>query len=387
MELFLYLVTSISMFLIVYHHAGYPLVLRWLAQHKRHKQLEATQPKSVTRSICMVVPAFNEARYIADKLRNLAALDYPGDKLRVLVACDGCTDDTVAIARQVLAEPECAALRAEVIEFARNRGKVAVINHVAAHVTEDLIAMSDVSALVSMDALQIVAAEFENPSTGVVSGQYRLLSPGSAGEVAYWNYQNAVKSDEATLGATLGVPGAFYVIRRTAFAPLEPDTINDDFVLPMRIVAAGFRAAYSANINAVELEGSTDSMDQRRRRRIAAGNTQQLLRLKALLAPRFGGIAFAFASGKALRVLVPYLMLAALLGSWALASTSALFALLAAGQTCVYAVAALVAWRNLPVPGAIRAVCYLVNGHVAGLLGSLRYLSGLERGRWTRITS
>ena len=127
-------------------------------------------------------------------------------------------------------------------------------------------------------------------------------------------------------------------------------------------------------------------MDQRRRRRIAAGNTQQLLRLKALLTPRFGGIAFAFASGKALRVLVPYLMLTALLGSWALAPVSTPFACLAAMQSSVYLMAALVAWLDPKVPGAIRAVCYLVNGHVAGLIGSIRYLAGLESGRWTRVT-
>lgn len=380
------LITLASMGLIVYNHAGYPLLLRWIAARSRKQAMAADEQRSAaTPSVSLVIPAFNEAKYIADKIRNVAALDYPAEKLNVIIACDGCTDDTAGIARRVLDEPECALLEAEVREFEVNRGKVALINDVVKSARADLVAMSDVSALISMDALKVAAAEFSNAGVGVVSGHYRLLTPGSVGEAVYWDYQNTVRSDEAALGATMGAPGAFYMVRREAFQPLEPDTINDDFILPMRIVAAGYRAAHSRHINAVELEGSSEGMDQRRRRRIAAGNMQQLLRLKALLAPRFGGIAFAFASGKALRVLVPYLMVVSLVGCWALAPSSLLFAALAMGQTCVYLTAALAPCLRRWLPGPVKAVCYLVNGHFAGLVGSMRYLLGLEQGRWSRV--
>jgi len=220
----------------------------------------------------------------------------------------------------------------------------------------------------------------------VVSGTYQLLNPGSEGEALYWRYQRAIKEREDILGSTLGVHGAFYLFRRDLFVPLEMDVINDDFVLPMNIVARGYRAAYEPRINSLELECAGESMDRCRRRRIAAGNLQQVVRLWQLLSPRYGGIAFAFASGKALRALMPFCLLALFLGSLILVSESLLFGLLLVGQVVVYGLAGLqhvISWRR--APSLLKTLHYLVSGHVSGLIGSVRYLVGLERGRWHRV--
>jgi cellulose synthase/poly-beta-1,6-N-acetylglucosamine synthase-like glycosyltransferase len=392
LESILTLLTLLAGALVVYHHLGYPLILRWLGRARAEtpppapeRAYREAEGDSKLPSIAVLIPAFNEAEHIADKIRNLAAIDYPSGQLRVVLACDGCTDNTADIAWATAREPECADLPLEILEFRQNRGKVALLNKVMPSFDGDLVALSDVSALVSVDALLVAANRFEDPRVGVVSGSYRLFNPGGSGELDYWAYQSAIKLAEGSLGSTLGAHGAFYVLRRKLFEPLEPDTINDDFVLPMRVVSRGYRALYEPRINALELESANLDLDRCRRHRIAAGNLQQLVRLRGMLRPSLKGVAFAFASGKGLRALMPFFLLFLLLGSAVLAPTSGFFALLVATQLFIYGAAAFVQLRGTHrVSRELAAVHYFVQGHVAGLVGALRYLTGRERGAWRR---
>jgi len=330
--------TLLSVFLIIYHHILYPLILKLLAKTKTSPALSFNARKyqlssadQVLPHITLLIPAYNEQRWIAEKIRNIAALDYPKDKLSVLIGCDGCTDHTVQISEQTIAENICHELSIKLYDFKENRGKVALINDLMGHINSDLVAMSDVSALLSVDALLIAAEHFKTPSIGIVNAHYRLLNPGSTGEQVYWSYQSTIKACEATFGASLGSHGALYFFRRSLFSPLEADTINDDFILPMRIVAQGYKAAYEPRIHALELEQSTAQLDQSRRYRFAAGNCQQLIRLRALLNPKRGVLAILFFSGKALRVITPFLMILSLIGSIALVQHS-LYTILAGLQ-------------------------------------------------------
>lgn len=381
-------VTLVSLVMIVYHHLVYPMILRVACQQRQSKCDQspyASDSHHPLPTVTIVVPAYNEQRWIAQKIRNLAMLDYPSKKLKVIVACDGCRDDTVAIAEQTAVEVECQELNIEVRSFPENRGKVAIINDVVSTVESDLVALSDVSALISMDALLIAAERFRDPKLGVLNGHYQLLAPGSVGEQAYWNYQCQIKAGEAALGSTLGAHGAFYLFRRALFHPLAPEVINDDFLLPMEIVAAGLHADYEQRINILELEQSTELMDRHRRLRIAAGNLQQLILLKHLLLPIHGRVAFLFFSGKGLRVLMPFLMIIVLIGSLLLVAYP-LFLVLAIIQSVVYGLAG---WYLLMSPRHshryVKTVVYLVSGHLAGLAGVMRYLCGLERGHWKRV--
>ncbi len=392
-ELVIIIFTVTSAFLVIYHHLGYPLILR-IAKRFKPKHVVIARTRHYTPddddsdlpTITIMIPAYNEQQWISEKIRNLAVLDYPAKRLKIIIACDGCNDNTATVALKVSNEVECQYLQIEILTFKKNRGKVAVINEVMQSITSDLVVLSDVSALVSVDALLIAAEHFKDPDVGVLNSHYRLLNPGSTGEAIYWRYQSNIKASEAALGSTLGAHGAFYLFRRSLFQPLAPDTINDDFILPMKIVAAGYRADYENTINALELEKADTTQDHQRRYRIAAGNFQQLLRLKRLLLPSYGGVAFAFISGKALRVLMPFLMISSLIGSLLLSTEYLLFALLAITQLFAYLLAS---WHLLFHPKTsnrlIEALTYLVGGHAAGLVGTLRYLFGLERGHWKRV--
>jgi cellulose synthase/poly-beta-1,6-N-acetylglucosamine synthase-like glycosyltransferase len=384
--------------LIVYHHVGYPFILRtiskWLkparhlVQEQRHltpDQQQAGQDQTTYPSVTIVVPAFNEQRWIADKIRNLAALDYPKDLLKIIVVNDGSKDNTVGIAQAVIQEAICDTTYFEIHDHQDNQGKVARINQTVSSANSDIIALSDVSALISIDALKIAAKHFANPRVGVVNSGYQLLDSDNSAEVKYWQYQQQIKQCEADIGASLGAHGAFYLFRKALFTPLPSNTINDDFILPMQIVKQGYLAKYDTQIVALELETTTSQADFQRRLRISAGNMQQLILLRGLFSPKYGAIAFTLFSGKGLRLLTPYLMIICLMTS-ALLTHNPIFLGVFLGQIILYVLT--IATHNMTMLRKFKTLVllhYLISGHFANFIGGLRYLTGKTQDRWTKV--
>lgn len=371
-----------------YHHFVYPLLLKAIAQKRRWRGVQLSDngyPADPVPSLTLLVPAYNEERFIADKVRNLAALEYPRDLLRIVIALDGCKDATEHRARETLASLGDPA-HIELHAYPSNRGKLALLNAEIAAAQSEIVALSDTSAMLTPDALLRATRHFASPDVGVVCPTYRLSRPRDAGEAAYWAYQTRIKADEARVAAPMGAHGAFYLFRRKAWTSLPSDTINDDFVLPMQIVARGYRAVYDESVVAIELEETGSSQDFWRRVRIGAGNMQQLVRLAALGHPRNGLLAFVFLSGKGLRPLIPMLVVAALV---ALAYLSwrgyMLFQATFAVTILVLAIAAVaIAMRRRGLPKALDWLSYLVEGHSASLVGSARYFFGPSGVSWSK---
>ena len=366
----------ISGFIVVYHHAMYPMLLRMLA-NKRSVENPKVGDENELPSIHLILPAFNEADVVAQKIRNVAQLDYPKDKLKVTLVGDGCTDETMAIAKEVMNEPDCRDLPLFIDEHLANRGKIAVLNQTISQSNSDIIALSDISAMISRDALHLAARQFQNSKVGVVNSSYQFEKYSSEGEKAYWLYQSKVKQMESLTGSVIGAHGALYFFRRTLFTELPIDTINDDFVLPMEIVAKGYQAVHDDTIIALELECVKADNNNFRRKRIAAGNLQQALRLKRLLLPKFKGVAFNFLSGKVLRVLTPFCLILLLCSSFVLAGTNWFFAILALGQSIFYGLALFQhSKRNQRQSGRILGVIYyFAAGHWFSFVGMIEYLT------------
>jgi cellulose synthase/poly-beta-1,6-N-acetylglucosamine synthase-like glycosyltransferase len=392
MDLMLSIVFVVSSLLVVYHHVGYPIFLNWYSRHHplksiKHKIRGYRTMKSDRRclTVTILIPAYNEEQWIADKIRNIASLDYPRNKLKVIIACDGCSDNTVSIAEQTIQEAICADTHFEIRAFTQNQGKVALVNQQLKTISSDIIALSDVSALISIDALWIANKHFQNPHVGVVNGHYQLFNSHNEGENRYWQYQSKVKMNEATLGSTLGAHGAFYLFRTHLFEEMEANTINDDFMIPMTIVRKGYSAIYEPDMVALELEPTNQENDFRRRLRISAGNMQQAIRLADMFLPKYRGIAFAFMSGKGLRLLTPYLLIFCFISSvWLIEHP--LFSAAVVAQVALYSIALLSYY--LPYifcHKSCKVILYVVAGHYANFIGGLRYLFGLESGKWSRV--
>jgi lipopolysaccharide/colanic/teichoic acid biosynthesis glycosyltransferase len=395
MDLLAKIVFIASTAIFTYHHFLYPLLLRWLARRAgpgaatRADIAAGTLADADLARVTVIVPAYNEAAMIAQKIQNLAALDYPRDRLEVRVVLDGCSDETEEVARAALAregDPDFISLQVH----SKNRGKLDVLNSEIAAARGDVVVLSDVSARIATDALLKGSRYFADDTVGVVCGTYALEKPGSAGEAKYWSYQTRVKADEAAVGAPMGAHGAFYMFRRAAWRALPAGTINDDFLLPMRIVADGYRALYDEKIVAFEMERTSSPQEFARRIRIGAGNLQQLIWLKGLLnpfrkAPRAGPIAFVFGSGKALRPLIPPVVFAGALACLYLAFAGyGVFASIAISGFLVSLAGAYSIWRK--GRGVIKPVAwlgYLIEGHMASLIGSVRYITKSPRLAWS----
>ena len=393
-EIGVLILTLVSGFLVVYSHVVFPIILRMLRKKTQEEATNFVSRSYVDTStdnelptMTIVIPAYNEEEFIAEKITNLATLDYPSDKLNVVVYCDGCTDYTALAAEGAIYSALCSNLNVELIEAERNIGKIAALNKIIPTLETDIIALSDVSALLSIDALLIAAKHLEDKKVGFVGGTYDFAEYGSSGEETYWSYQRCVKEGEGALGGPIGCHGAFYLFRKELFKPLAKDTVNDDFILPMEILAQNYKGVYEPKIMALELEQAEGAQDFNRRIRIATGNVQQVFRLIHLLNPKHGGIALSFFSGKTLRAFMPVLLALCLVGSLTLSQSqngfvSSIFAAGFSAQTLVYAIALFKSL--LPKHKVFEAIYYLVSGHVAGAIGLYRFTTGKHQEKWER---
>ncbi|HTS47306.1 MAG TPA: glycosyltransferase family 2 protein [Bryobacteraceae bacterium] len=295
----------ISWVAVFYTYAGYPLALLVLRLFVRRPVHRA----QILPSVSFLIPAYNESRVIERKIRNSLALDYPAERLEVVVASDGSTDDTVAIAKR-LADGR----RVRVAAYPCNRGKMATLNASVPHLSGDIIVFSDASALLYPDALRRLVRSFADPDVGAVSGRYTVVQAGEvntgASEDLYWKYETSLKELESDLASTLGAHGHLYAIRRELYPYPAPATINDDYVIFVSVLAKGYRAVYDAT--AIVYEEAREMAGFQRRVRIVAGNIQQLREIGPLIHPLRPLPLFFFVSHKLARLLVPLLLLAAL---------------------------------------------------------------------------
>lgn len=380
-------------FLVIYHHVIYPLLLKMVAKNKhvikpnianRHYLFQ--QEDKQLNCFSIVIPAFNEAKFIAEKIRNLSVIDYPNDRFELILLCDGCSDNTYSIAKQTFDELGCQELKFQLVNFQENRGKVAILKDGVAKAKFNNIVFSDVSALLPVNCLLMLDSHFKNPTVGAVSGGYKFSNQGSAGEQVYWQYQSMVKSRESSIASVLGAHGAFYALRKSCYQEVPEDTINDDFLIPMNVIKQGYRVIYEPRVVAIELEQVNVEQDMTRRLRIAAGNFQQLVYLLPLLSPRYGWNAINFASGKGLRAITPFLLVLIFSSNLYLVPVHSVFLLLFIGQASLYGLVLLINLLHIHVKiNVLKLVCYLVNGYWVALKGSLKYIFGLQEKVWTKI--
>ena len=368
----------LSAVLAVYVYAGYPLLLAVLRRVAKRPVAKAP----IEPSVSLLVAAYNEADVIEAKIRNALALDYPTELLEIAIACDGPTDATTAIAQRVAAE--IGGGRVRVFAYPVNRGKLHALNDTVPQLSGDILAFSDASSMLAHDAMRALVANFADEDVGATSGVYRVLRGEEASlgkqEDFYWKYETYLKLAEADVGSILGCHGSLYAIRRSLYPYPKPGTINDDYVIPMRILSLGFRVAYEPG--AVAYEEAHEMGGFSRRVRIMTGNFEQLREMKALIRPLRLGPLFFFLSHKAGRLVVPLAMLAMLVSN-AFLLDRPFFRVVFALQLAFYALVllgALVALR----PKILRLPYYFCMINAAAFLGMYHALRGGRSLAWKR---
>jgi poly-beta-1,6-N-acetyl-D-glucosamine synthase len=290
---------------IFYTYLGYPLVLLFLGMMKMRR--DAPSPGREYPSISILIPAYNEEAVIVKKLENTLDLDYPRDKLEVVVASDGSTDRTVELIRPYMNRGVL------LFDYPENRGKMSVINRTIPELSGELVVFTDASAIFRGDALRFLVSGFSDETVGAVSGALILKEEeGEKGDLSvdlYWRLEKFVREQESRLYSCVSATGAIYALRRRLFSALPEDTILDDMLIPLDPVRSGYRILFESRALAFE-EGYTNlELEFRRKVRTLVGNYQVFFRAPWAILPWKSRISFLLISHKLFRLLVPFALI------------------------------------------------------------------------------
>ena len=349
--------------LIVYAHLGYPLLLGGLVALFGRRN-EPPAPAGGLPSVSLIIPAHDEEAVIERKVANAKALDYPSDRVEVVVASDGSADRTVELARSAGADL--------VLELPRG-GKVAALNRTVRDATGDVLAFSDANSYWRPDALRRLVARFGDAEVGYACGQVRFAGgEGGNQEALYWRYEMAVRSLETRLAGITAGNGGIYAVRREAYIELDPSR-GQDIGFPFELTKRGWRAVYEPEAIAEEKMAPTVEGEFRRKRRMMSGLWDVMLKW-GMLDPRGYGPLYALEiySHRLLRYLTPWLHLIALAANVALLGSGAVYIVTFALQLALLAGALL--GRFLPaLPFRIAYYYVTVTASIAvGLWDRLR---------------
>ncbi|HEY7891649.1 MAG TPA: glycosyltransferase family 2 protein [Solirubrobacteraceae bacterium] len=326
--------------LIGWTQLGYALALAILARVKGSAITPTPTRRMTGRSlpkVSLIVAAHNEQAVIERKLANALALDYPRELLEIIVACDGCTDETAERARRagadlVLELPRVGKIRAQDAAVETARGEI--------------LAFSDANCVWESDALRVLLNAFADPEVGYACGQVRFVQGALAGnnqEGLYWRYEMAVRALESQLGSITAGNGAIYATRRESYMIVDP-VMGHDLSFPFKIVKRGQRAIYVPGALATEKMAPSIEGEFARKRRMMSHTWPIVLR-GGMLSPRGYGLGYSIAiiSHRLLRYATPALHLLALLANVAVVimQPSPLYLATLALQVCLLAAATL----------------------------------------------
>ena len=289
--------------LLVYAQAGYLGLLALWVRLAGPPPLDEP-PAGETPSVSLVIAAHDEEAVIEAKVRNALALDYPADRLEVIVCCDGCSDATAAKAREAGAHL--------VLDLPRG-GKIRAQDAGVERATGDVVAFSDANALLDPDALRELVAPFADPAVGYVCGQVRFVNEdGTNQEGLYWRYEMALRAAESRLASVTGGNGAIYATRREAYVVVDA-IMGHDLSFPFTFVKNGWRAVYRPSARATEKMVPSIEGEWQRKRRMMSHAWPIVVRGGLLdprgYTPRYALLIF---SHRVLRYAAPFLHVLAL---------------------------------------------------------------------------
>ena len=290
--------------LVGYVYVGYPILIGLLAWVMPKPVRQASIEPTVT----LLISAFNEAHVIGDKLKNAVALDYPKNKLEILVISDASSDETDSIV-QSFSDQGVTLLR-----MPERGGKTVGLNAAMKIAKSDIVIFSDANIMYREDTILQLVKNFADSSVGCATGDSQYVddphSAAHAQENTYWGYERFIRSMESLVGSTVGGDGAIFAIRRELYQPLSPETIND-LVIPLQIVTKGYRAVFEPTAVGLEPSAGDFRKEFRRKRRIVNRSWRGVMSVAGILNPFCSGIfAWQVWSHKVLRWLVlPFLMI------------------------------------------------------------------------------
>jgi len=353
--IFLKIIFWISVGLIIYTTVIYYFLL------KIFKQNDYKKDDTYVPGITLIISAYNEEKCINIKLQNTLKLDYPLEKLQVILADDGSTDTTVKIANGFEF--------VEILKLARG-GKTNAQNEAVKIARNEILVFSDANNTFKKDALKKLVRSFADARVGVVCGELQYNHKHSE-ENAYWRYEVAVKKAESKNGWLLGANGSIYAVRKNAFVPLPLDSISDQLE-PIKVYGNGLDVVYEPEAIAIE-DGPNEVL--KRKRRIILRSLVTMKYVLTLLNPfKKRSLFIPYVSHKLIRWFLPYLMFFCFLSSIYLAEDSNIFRIILILQIIFY------------ISGIFHSgVRYVIKVIIASALAIMDWLLGKKQTTWTVV--
>jgi len=374
------------LFLVFYTYVGYGIVLYGMVILKRiFKGRKKLPDPAYEPEVTLLVAAYNEKDYVAQKVKNSLSLNYPPEKVHQIWVTDGSDDGTPAMLKKypgitVLHQPE-------------RRGKIAAMNRAVEHVKTPIAIFSDANTDLGTDSIRLIVEMFSDPKVGCVSGEKRIRqsdteAAAAAGEGLYWKYESTLKKWDAELYSVVGAAGELFAVRTELFQPVEPDTLLDDFMVSLRIAMQGYTIQYNAEAYAIETASANVKEELKRKIRIAAGGIQSVVRLAPLLNIfKYGILSFQYISHRVLRwTITPLALLIILIINALLLPHSVIYQALMAAQALFY-IAALLGWylesKKIKVKILFVPYYFFIMNY-AVYRGFFRYIKGRQNVNWER---
>lgn len=366
-----------SLLIVFFSYFGYPLSLALIAIVRRNE----VRKSSIFPPLTLIITACNEETRIREKLENTVALDYPRDKLQILVASDGSTDRT----NEIVLEYESRGIT--LLALGERRGKESAQKDSVGMAMGEVIVFSDVATRLEPDGLQKIVANFADPSVGCVSSEDRLLGQDGqpCGEGAYVRYEMWLRRLESTVNSLVGLSGSFFAARKAVCEDFSTD-MPSDFRTVLNSRGLGLRGVSDPEAVGIyqDIAGGIEQEFQRKVRTVLRGLTVFFRHLGFLNLFSYGLFSYQLFCHKLLRWLVPLCLITALLANAVLALGGPFYLLIFAGHLAFYLLALLGLFPGVGVPKRIvRIPLYFVTVNASILVAWWRYLRGERLVMWT----
>lgn len=376
----------VSLSIVVYTYVGYGVIIYILAKFFPHKSKAKALSNSFEPSVTLIIAAYNEERYVEQKIKNTLALNYPSDKLKVWFVTDGSSDNSINIIKRFDS--------ITLFHQSERKGKIHAVNRVMKFVETPIIVFCDANTDLNTDAIKNIVRHYEDVDVGGVAGEKRIFknaedNASGAGEGMYWKYESFLKKKDAEVYSVVGAAGELFSIRTELFEEPPKDMIIEDFYMSLRIAAKGFRFMYEPDAYAIETASASVAEEWKRKVRISAGGFQAMIMLRYLLNPfKYGMLSFQYLSHRVLRwTLAPFSLLLILVSNIYLAmNTQSFYVLTLVGQILFYAIAYL-GYHYQDMKISIKGFFvpyYFVVMNLSVYVGFVRFLRGKQSVVWEK---
>lgn len=368
----------VSVGALFYTYVGYPLIVYvfGLARPLR------VAKQDIEPRVTVIITAYNEEQVIAEKIKNTLALDYPKDKLEIIVASDGSTDSTDKIVSGLIDK------NVRLFRQDGRVGKTLTQNKAVEVSTGDIILFSDATTMYQSNVLRKLLPNFADENVGCVAGKLIYVDPKNSnvghGAKSYWNYETFLKESESRACSLIGVSGCLYAVRRSAYQPMYAEACSD-FLICTEIYKQGLRSVYEPQAICSEETNRLLRREFRMRIRVVSQTLNDLWRNRRMMNPlQSGFFAFELVSHKLLRYSAPFFLIAIFISSGILAFGSLFFGILFLLQVLLYLVALVQILFDMKGAriGIFAMPLYFALANGASLVGFFKWISGEKFAQW-----